>query len=92
MNFNQKIKLKTTVKSTLSDLFTPIASELFPRKTKQELTFLKPLLRSINDMRHFKTMDKSTPQLPLLEERCTAFYEQALRAVEAELERLKSVE
>ena len=24
MNFNQKIKLKTTVKSTLSDLFTPI--------------------------------------------------------------------
>lgn len=76
----------------LCDLFTPIASELFPRKTKQELAFLKPLLRSINDMRHFKTMGKSTPQLPLLEERCTAFYEQAVLAVETELERLKSVE
>lgn len=76
----------------LCDLFTPIASELFPRKTKQELTFLKPLLRSINDMRHFKTLDKSTPQLPLLEERCTAFYEQSVLAIETELQRLKSVE
>ncbi|WP_432671143.1 hypothetical protein [Flavobacterium sp. SM2513] len=76
----------------LCDLFTPIASELFPRKTKQELAFLKPLFRSINDRRHFKTIGKTTPQLPLLEERCTAFYEQATRGVDTELQRLKSVE
>lgn len=76
----------------LCDLFTPIASALFPRKTKQELAFLKPLFRSINDRRHIKTIGKTTPQLPLLEERCTTFYEQALRAVDTELQRLKSVE
>ena len=43
-------------------------------------------------MRHFKTIGITTPQLLLLEERCTAFYEQALRAIETELERLKSAE
>lgn len=75
----------------LCDLFTPIASELFPRKTRQELTFLKPLFRSINDMRHLKVVGKNTPQLPLMEERCTEFYKQAVQVIEVEIERLKEL-
>lgn len=75
----------------LCDLFTSITSDLFPRKTQEELTILKPLFSSINDLRHFKTVGRSIPQLPLIEERCMAFYEQAVQVVEIEIKRLKEL-
>lgn len=75
----------------LCDLFTPIASELFPRKTQEELTILKPLFSSINDLRHFKIVGRSIPQLPLIEERCTEFYKQAVQVIKIEIEQLKKL-
>ncbi|MCW4452150.1 anthranilate synthase component I family protein [Kaistella sp. BT6-1-3] len=41
MNFNQKIKLKTTVKSTLSDLFTPIGIYLRVRDQFRDTILLE---------------------------------------------------
>ncbi|WP_211224029.1 hypothetical protein [Flavobacterium tegetincola] len=75
----------------LCDLFTPIASQFFPRKTKQELNVVEPLFRSIHDVRYLKSLGKRTSQLPTIQQRYLAFYEHASRAVDLELLRLQEV-
>ena len=76
----------------LCELFTPITSQFFPRKTKEELAIFKTFFRPFSDLHHMKIGEKELPHLSLIEVHCMEFYEQAIRIMEVELERLKSVE
>ena len=72
----------------LCSLFTPIASELFPRQTEDDQLLYKLLTTNFGTLRHAKTRYHGLMYTELLSKRCCLFVEQAELLVGKELERL----
>lgn len=72
----------------LCDLFTPLASDFFPRKAKEEAVIFKELGRHASQLRHSALRFQYGNNTMLLERRCKSFYESAVKLGNAELERV----
>jgi hypothetical protein len=73
----------------LCGLFTPLASELFPRQTKDDQLVFGMLATNFGTLRHAKTNFQGYMYTELLEKRCGLFVEQAEVLVGEELVRLE---
>lgn len=73
----------------LCDLFTPLASELFPRKGFGELSLFTELARHPSKLRDALPQHAPLKDTALLAGRCINFYDKAIELGETELERLK---
>jgi len=72
----------------LCDLFTPLASDFFPRKAKEEATIFKELGRHASQLRHSSLQFQYGNNTMLLERRCKSFYKGAVQLGEDEVERI----
>lgn len=71
----------------LCDLFTPLASDVFPRKAQEEAAIFKELGRHASQLRHSSLKFQYGNNTMLLERRCRAFYESAVQLGESKMER-----
>jgi len=72
----------------LCDLFTPLASDFFPRKAKEEAAIFKELGRHASQLRHSSLQFQYGNNTMLLERRCKSFYKSAVQLGEEEIERI----
>jgi len=72
----------------LCDLFTPLASDFFPRKAKEEAAIFKELGRHASQLRHSSLRFQYGNNTMLLERRCKSFYKSAVQLGEEEMERI----
>lgn len=72
----------------LCDLFTPLASDFFPRKAKEEAAIFKELCRHASQLRHSALQFQYGNNTMLLERRCKSFYKSAVQLGEEEIERI----
>ncbi len=72
----------------LCDLFTPLASDFFPRKAKEEAAIFKELCRHASQLRHSSLRFQYGNNTMLLERRCKSFYKSAVQLGEEEIERI----
>jgi hypothetical protein len=76
----------------ICEIFTPLTSEIFPRKTEEDKKLFDLLKIHPSSLRWANLKTSSFLHTELLEKRCNLFCERAYGLVESELERLEKLE